>query len=88
MPALEKADIDENEEDPETVLEKVTEDFSPPGFYAPDIIASCNMLANVNMLISAVCRRLCILAPLHLPMPLWVQRDPLSLKKYSPFINN
>lgn len=32
MPALEKADIEENEEDPETVLEKVTEDFSPPTF--------------------------------------------------------
>lgn len=45
------------------MLEEATEVFFPPGSYELDVKASSNMLANVNMLTSAVSINLGIVAP-------------------------
>lgn len=67
MLGLEDVDIEGNEEDTEAVLE----DFSPPDSYTTEIAASCNMHANVAMLLLctkaltfAVCSPLSRHAPL------------------------
>lgn len=60
MPPLEDADMNGRGEDLEAVLRKGAEDFSSPCPYTPDVMASCNMLANVHMLTSAAHKSLTI----------------------------
>ncbi|XP_040210517.1 cilia- and flagella-associated protein 20-like [Rana temporaria] len=68
MPNLEEADIERDEEDME-VLEEAAE-FPPPGSYAPDVMALHNMLANDDMPIFAVYKKLSIVSQFcHAPLP-------------------
>lgn len=45
------------DEDPGAVFKEALEDFSPPTFNKSDVMASRNMLANENILTSAMCKR-------------------------------
>lgn len=44
------------------LFKEAAEDFSPPASHTPDVMSSRNMLANVDLLTSALLKSLCFVA--------------------------